>query len=101
MLPGADLLVVNIFKELVLHSVMKDIKMAVKEAVVQWRHNLYRDSIILANSEPNCIFWVKGFPLIGPGSIGAQEEVGRAGEDGKGEGESKDSQKRRTMKQVV
>ena len=69
MLPGADLQVVNIFKEFVLHSVMKDIKVAVKEAVVQWRHNLYRDSIILANSNPNCTFWVKSFPLIGPGSM--------------------------------
>ncbi|KAK7933403.1 hypothetical protein WMY93_004299 [Mugilogobius chulae] len=47
------ILVENIFEEVVLHSVMKDIMMAVKEAAVQRRHNLYRDSIVLSNSDPN------------------------------------------------
>eukprot|EP00064_Thunnus_orientalis_P019442 superscaffoldBa00004870_g19560 len=47
------LLVENMFEEVVLHSVTKDIMMAVKEAAVQRRHNLYRDSIILTNSDPN------------------------------------------------
>ncbi|XP_029300298.1 niban-like protein 1 isoform X2 [Cottoperca gobio] len=47
------LLVENMFEELVLQSVSKDIMMAVKEAAVQRRHNLYRDSIILTNSDPN------------------------------------------------
>lgn len=46
-------LVENIFEEVVLQSVSKDIMMAVKEAAVQRRHNLYRDSIILTNSDPN------------------------------------------------
>uniref|UniRef100_A0A674N9B8 Niban apoptosis regulator 2a n=1 Tax=Takifugu rubripes TaxID=31033 RepID=A0A674N9B8_TAKRU len=47
------LLVENIYEEVVLQSVSKDIMMAVKEAAVQRRHNLYRDSIILSNSDPN------------------------------------------------
>ncbi|XP_056301980.1 protein Niban 2a [Danio aesculapii] len=47
------ILVENIFEELVLLSVTKDIMMAVKEAAVQRRHNLYRDSMVLTNSDPN------------------------------------------------
>ncbi|XP_034047563.1 protein Niban 2-like [Thalassophryne amazonica] len=47
------LLVNNMFEEVVLQSVTKDIMMAVKEAAVQRKHNLYRDSIILSNSDPN------------------------------------------------
>ncbi|KAJ3605523.1 hypothetical protein NHX12_027569 [Muraenolepis orangiensis] len=47
------LLVENVFEEVVLHSVTKDIMMAVKEAAVQRRHNLYRDSMVLTNSDPN------------------------------------------------
>uniref|UniRef100_A0A4W6FFN6 Niban apoptosis regulator 2a n=1 Tax=Lates calcarifer TaxID=8187 RepID=A0A4W6FFN6_LATCA len=46
------LLVENMYEEVVLQSVTKDIMMAVKEAAVQRRHNLYRDSIILTNSDP-------------------------------------------------
>ncbi|XP_029625017.1 niban-like protein 1 [Salmo trutta] len=47
------ILVENMFEEVVLQSVTKDIMMAVKEAAVQKRHNLYRDSMILTNSDPN------------------------------------------------
>eukprot|EP00063_Salmo_salar_P009000 XP_013983835.1 PREDICTED: niban-like protein 1 [Salmo salar] len=47
------ILVENMFEEVVLLSVTKDIMMAVKEAAVQKRHNLYRDSMILTNSDPN------------------------------------------------
>ncbi|CAB1318653.1 unnamed protein product [Coregonus sp. 'balchen'] len=47
------ILVENVFEEVVLQSVTKDIMMAVKEAAVQKRHNLYRDSMILTNSDPN------------------------------------------------
>ncbi|KAK2827600.1 hypothetical protein Q7C36_018526 [Tachysurus vachellii] len=47
------ILVENIFEEVVLQSVTKDIMMAVKEAAIQRRHNLYRDSVILGNSDPN------------------------------------------------
>uniref|UniRef100_A0A4W6FFP1 Niban apoptosis regulator 2a n=1 Tax=Lates calcarifer TaxID=8187 RepID=A0A4W6FFP1_LATCA len=46
------LLVENMYEEVVLQSVTKDIMMAVKEAAVQRRHNLYRDSIILTNKGP-------------------------------------------------
>uniref|UniRef100_A0A3Q3AUT0 Niban apoptosis regulator 2a n=1 Tax=Kryptolebias marmoratus TaxID=37003 RepID=A0A3Q3AUT0_KRYMA len=47
------LLVEDMYEEVVLQSVTKDIMMAVKEAAVQRKHNLYRDSIILTNSDPN------------------------------------------------
>ncbi|XP_048021183.1 protein Niban 2a isoform X1 [Megalobrama amblycephala] len=47
------ILVENIFEEVVLQSVSKDIMMAVKEAAVQRRHNLYRDSMVLTNSDLN------------------------------------------------
>uniref|UniRef100_A0A4W5JMM4 Niban apoptosis regulator 2a n=1 Tax=Hucho hucho TaxID=62062 RepID=A0A4W5JMM4_9TELE len=47
------ILVENVFEEVVLQSVTKDIIMAVKEAAVQKKHNLYRDSMILTNSDPN------------------------------------------------
>ncbi|XP_010875954.2 protein Niban 2a [Esox lucius] len=47
------ILVNNVFEEVVLQSVSKDIMMAVKEAAVQRKHNLYRDSMILTNSDPN------------------------------------------------
>uniref|UniRef100_A0A8C7U701 Niban apoptosis regulator 2a n=1 Tax=Oncorhynchus mykiss TaxID=8022 RepID=A0A8C7U701_ONCMY len=47
------ILVENMFEEVVLQSVTKDIMMAVKEAAVQKRHNLYRDSMILTNSDPD------------------------------------------------
>ncbi|XP_031433910.1 protein Niban 2a [Clupea harengus] len=47
------ILVENVFEEVVLQSVTKDIMMAVKEAAVQRRHNLYRDSIIMTSSDPN------------------------------------------------
>ncbi|XP_023839930.1 protein Niban 2 [Salvelinus sp. IW2-2015] len=47
------ILVENVFEEVVLQSVTKDIMMAVKEAAVHKKHNLYRDSMILTNSDPN------------------------------------------------
>ncbi|XP_066501921.1 protein Niban 2a [Hoplias malabaricus] len=47
------ILVDNVFEEVILQSVTKDIMMAVKEAAVQRKHNLYRDSIVLNNSDPN------------------------------------------------
>ncbi|XP_076021251.1 protein Niban 2b [Genypterus blacodes] len=97
------ILVENIFEEVVLHSVMKDIMMAVKEAAVQRRHNLYRDSIVLGNSDPS-LHLLEGNPSIDwAGEYGAQEEVDGAGEDDEGEdkGDSEASQKRKRMKQVV
>lgn len=97
------ILVENIFEEVVLHSVMKDIMMAVKEVAVQRRHNLYRDSIVLSNSDPNLhllgenasIDWAREY-------AGAQEEVDGTGEDAGGDSEGEcGSQKKWRMKQVV
>ncbi|XP_069380477.1 protein Niban 2b isoform X2 [Paralichthys olivaceus] len=98
------ILVENIFEEVVLHSVMKDIMMAVKEAAVQRRHNLYRDSIVLSNSDPSLhllgenpsIDWAKEHG-------GAQGEVEGAEEDAEGDcgSEGGEPQKTRRMKQVV
>ncbi|CAN9512745.1 unnamed protein product [Ophioblennius macclurei] len=87
------ILVESIFEEVVLHSVMKDIMMAVKEAAVQRRHNLYRDSIVLGNSDPN-------LQLLGDSpSIDWAGEYGGPGEEG--DGDDEESQKKRRMKQVV
>ncbi|XP_072309745.1 protein Niban 2-like [Eucyclogobius newberryi] len=47
------LLVENLYEEVVIQSVSKDIMSAVKEAAVQRKHNLYRDSIVLTNSDLN------------------------------------------------
>ncbi|XP_030062986.1 niban-like protein 1 [Microcaecilia unicolor] len=47
------ILVENTYEEVVLQSVMKDIMQAVKEAAVQKKHNLFRDSVVLHNSDPN------------------------------------------------
>lgn len=91
------ILVENIFEEVVLHTVMKDIMMAVKEAAVQRRHNLYRDSIVLTNSDPNLHLLGENPPIDWTGEYGGgQEEVD--GEDVAKDGEA---QKRRRIKQVV
>ncbi|XP_060893425.1 protein Niban 2b isoform X2 [Labrus mixtus] len=100
------ILVENIFEEVVLQSVMKDIMMAVKEAAVQRRHNLYRDSIVLSNSDPSLHLLGENPSIDWAGEYGgAQEEVDGAGEEPQGdaeaEGEGGASQKRKRMKQVV
>ncbi|KAF3851643.1 hypothetical protein F7725_013415 [Dissostichus mawsoni] len=85
------ILVENIFEEVVLHS----------EVAVQKRHNLYRDSIVLCNSDPSLhllgenpsIDWAEEYG-------GAQEEVEPAGQAIEEE-EGGESQRRRRMKQVV
>ncbi|XP_041098524.1 protein Niban 2-like [Polyodon spathula] len=88
------ILVENIFEEVVLQSVMKDIMLAVKEAAVQRRHNLFRDSMVLTNSDPS-------LHLLGDGpSIDWESQYGGALE----EPDSADlpvTEKRRRMKQVV
>lgn len=76
--------------------------LAVKEAAVQRRHNLYRDSIVLSNSDPSLhllgenpsIDWVEKYG-------GQQEEGEELEEASEGDGESVESQKRRRVKQVV
>ncbi|KAK5851729.1 hypothetical protein PBY51_023260 [Eleginops maclovinus] len=75
------LLVENMFEELVLQSVSKDIMMAVKEAAVQRRHNLYRDSIILTNSDPNLHLLGESSAVDWAAEFGADEHGGLAGGD--------------------
>lgn len=94
------ILVENIFEEVVLQSVMKDIIMAVKEAAVQRRHNLYRDSIVLSNSDPNLHLLGDNPSIDWAGQYGGeQEEVDGAEDDG--EVESVTSRKKNRAKQVV
>lgn len=92
------ILVENIFEEVVLQTVMKDIMMAVKEAAVQRKHNLYRDSIVLTNSDPNLHLLDENPSIDWAGEYGEKQEV-----DGEHEGGDGDpsAQKRRRMKQVV
>ncbi|XP_040012860.1 protein Niban 2a [Xiphias gladius] len=73
------LLVENMFEEVVLQSVTKDIMMAVKEAAVQRRHNLYRDSIILTNSDPNLHLLGETPPVDWATKFGGDESDGSVG----------------------
>ncbi|KAA0719886.1 Niban-like protein 1 [Triplophysa tibetana] len=75
------ILVENSFEEVVLQSVTKDIMTAVKEAAVQRRHNLYRDSMVLTNSDQNLhllgddtIDWAGQF-----GGVKGERQGGEAG----------------------
>lgn len=75
-----------------------------KEAAVQRRHNLYRDSIVLSNSDPSLHLLGENPSIDWAGEYGgAQEEVDGAGKDTEcgSEGEGGAAQKRRRMKQVV
>ncbi|XP_066569355.1 protein Niban 2a [Amia ocellicauda] len=86
------ILLENIFEEVVLQSVMKDIMQAVKEAAVQRRHNLYRDSIVLTNSDPNLHLLAEGSSIDWGAEFAAEEEAaGHGSEHGR----------RRRGKQVV
>ncbi|KAG7490708.1 hypothetical protein JOB18_040737 [Solea senegalensis] len=93
------ILVENIFEEVVLHSAMKDIMMAVKEAAVQRRHNLYRDSIVLSCSDPSLQLLGENHSIDWAREHGGAQEEDRAREETEGEG--RESQKTRRMKQVV
>ncbi|KAM9841249.1 protein Niban 2a [Aulostomus maculatus] len=70
------LLVENMFEEVVLQSVTKDIMMAVKEAAVQRKHNLYRDSIVLTNSDPNLHLLEDSLPVDWAAKFGGDEPEG-------------------------
>lgn len=77
---------------------------AVKEVAVQRRHNLYRDSIVLSNSDPSLHLLGENPSIDWAGEYGgAQEEADSTGDDAEGdaEGQGGESQKRRRMKQVV
>uniref|UniRef100_A0A673Z943 Niban apoptosis regulator 2b n=1 Tax=Salmo trutta TaxID=8032 RepID=A0A673Z943_SALTR len=97
------ILVENIFEEVVLHSVMKDIMMAVKEAAVQRRHNLYRDSIVLTSSDPNLHLLGDNPAIDWAGEFGTGPEEGQGQDDEEGEetGDTGEAHRRRRMKQVV
>ncbi|XP_041753235.2 protein Niban 2b [Coregonus clupeaformis] len=97
------ILVENIFEEVVLHSVMKDIMMAVKEAAVQRRHNLYRDSIVLTSSDPNLHLLGDNPAIDWAGEYGTGPEEGPEAVDGEETGDNTGgaAQRRRRMKQVV
>ncbi|XP_068166451.1 protein Niban 2b isoform X2 [Antennarius striatus] len=95
------ILVENIFEEVVLHSVMKDIMMAVKEAAVQRRHNLFRDSIVLGNSDPSLHLLEEKPSIDWAGEYGGAQEEEVDDAEANAEGEDGDSQKRKRMKQVV
>ncbi|NXS59910.1 NIBL1 protein, partial [Brachypteracias leptosomus] len=81
------ILVENTYEEVVLQSVMKDIMQAVKEAAVQRKHNLYRDSMVMHNSDPNLHLLGEGIPLEWGEEYGGQPE--------------QDAEKRRRARQVV
>ncbi|OXB80683.1 UNVERIFIED_CONTAM: hypothetical protein H355_005612, partial [Colinus virginianus] len=110
------ILVENTYEEVVLQSVMKDIMQgrglrglqlprcsgllpphlisllvppAVKEAAVQRKHNLYRDSMVMHNSDPNLHLLGEGSPIDWGEEHGGQPEAEPA------------SDKRRRAKQVV
>lgn len=69
-----------------------------KEAAVQKRHNLYRDSIVLSSSDPSLHLLGENPSIDWAGEYGgAQEEAD--GDDAEDEGG--ESQKRKRMKQVV
>ena len=81
------------------------ISAAVKEAAVQRKHNLYRDSIVLTNSDPNLHLLSENPPIDWATEYGEKEQE----EDGEGvkqdaegnEDGDPEVQKRRRMKQVV
>uniref|UniRef100_A0A8C9MUW9 Niban apoptosis regulator 2 n=1 Tax=Serinus canaria TaxID=9135 RepID=A0A8C9MUW9_SERCA len=83
------ILVENTYEEVVLQSVMKDIMQAVKEAAVQRKHNLYRDSMVMHNSDPNLHLLGEGLPIDWSEEYSGQPEPEPAAE------------RRRRAKQVV
>ncbi|XP_069746385.1 protein Niban 2-like [Narcine bancroftii] len=85
------ILVDNIFEEVVLQSVSKDIMLVVKEAAVQRKHNLFRDSIVMSGSDPNLLLLGEGQNINWNSELANQEssDLERA------------SEKRKRMKQVV
>uniref|UniRef100_A0A4W3HEJ2 Niban apoptosis regulator 2a n=1 Tax=Callorhinchus milii TaxID=7868 RepID=A0A4W3HEJ2_CALMI len=84
------ILVDHIFEEVVLQSVSKDIMMAVKEAAVQRKHNLFRDSIVITGSDPNLHLLGEGPPIDWSGEFGGPENSPPS-----------TAEKRKRMKQVV
>ncbi|XP_060156382.1 protein Niban 2 isoform X2 [Globicephala melas] len=95
------ILVENTYEEVVLQTVMKDILQAVKEAAVQRKHNLYRDSVVMHNSDPNLHLLAEGLPIDwGEEYSGSSDSGGDPGSPGIPEAATL-SEKRRRAKQVV
>ncbi|XP_058528505.1 protein Niban 2 [Ochotona princeps] len=92
------ILVENTYEEVVLQTVLKDILQAVKEAAVQRKHNLYRDSMVMHNSDPNLHLLAEGAPIDWGEEYG--DGGGSPGADGIPESATL-SEKRRRAKQVV
>uniref|UniRef100_G1SMT2 Protein Niban 2 n=1 Tax=Oryctolagus cuniculus TaxID=9986 RepID=G1SMT2_RABIT len=96
------ILVENTYEEVVLQTVMKDILQAVKEAAVQRKHNLYRDSIVLHNSDPNLHLLAEGAPIDWGQEYGDGGDSPGGGDSSPGTAEASSlSEKRRRAKQVV
>lgn len=99
------ILVENTYEEVVLQTVMKDILQAVKEAAVQRKHNLYRDSIVLHNSDPNLHLLAEGMPIDWGEEYGGSGSSGGGGSGDSGSPSVPEaatiSEKRRRAKQVV
>ncbi|KAK9532847.1 hypothetical protein VZT92_010212 [Zoarces viviparus] len=93
------LLVENMFEEVVLQCVSKDIMMAVKEAAVQRRHNLYRDSIILTNSDPNLHLLEETSQVDWATKFGGDEPEGSVG-GGVSEGGGSGSRRRQVVSMI-
>uniref|UniRef100_A0A3Q2XD09 Niban apoptosis regulator 2a n=1 Tax=Hippocampus comes TaxID=109280 RepID=A0A3Q2XD09_HIPCM len=83
------LLVENMFEEVVLQSVTKDIMMAVKEAAVQRRHNLYRDSIVMTNSDPDLQALGESLPVDWATKFGNGQPEGGSGDADGGSGKKR------------
>ncbi|TKC34559.1 hypothetical protein EI555_017116 [Monodon monoceros] len=95
------ILVENTYEEVVLQTVMKDILQAVKEAAVQRKHNLYRDSMVMHNSDPNLHLLAEGLPIDwGEECSGSSDSGGGPGSPGIPEAATL-LEKRRRAKQVV
>ncbi|KAJ8286418.1 hypothetical protein GJAV_G00039060 [Gymnothorax javanicus] len=71
------ILVENMYEEVVLQSVMKDITTAVKEVATQRRHNLFRDSIVLKDSDLNLDELAEKPAVDWAGQYGGTEAAGR------------------------
>ncbi|XP_073446954.1 protein Niban 2 [Dendrobates tinctorius] len=65
----------NIYEEVVLQTVMRDIVQAVKDAATQRKHNLYRDSMVMNNSDPNLHLLGEGPPINWTNEYGNSTDV--------------------------
>ncbi|KAK2120341.1 Protein Niban 2 [Saguinus oedipus] len=95
------ILVENTYEEVVLQTVMKDILQAVKEAAVQRKHNLYRDSMVMHNSDPNLHLLAEGAPIDWSEEYSSSRGGGSPSPSPSPPEAATLSEKRRRTKQVV